>query len=222
MAGWGLLEFTRTQEIVCRYLPPPPAVIVDVGGGAGPYSEWLGGLGYETHLVDLVPSHVDAARRNAHIASAQTGDARRLPFDNAFADAALLFGPLYHLTEERDRIACLQDARRVLRPGGLIFAAGICRFAPLLASLVTGIFDDPAFLPVLVRDLESGQHRNTTGDPRRFTTAFFHRPEDQTRELLAAGFRLIEQVPVEGSAWLACGRKRDLPSAGRMRSGVRF
>ena len=35
------IELARTQEILSRYLPPPPAVIFDVGGGSGVYATWL-------------------------------------------------------------------------------------------------------------------------------------------------------------------------------------
>lgn len=31
----GQLEMLRTQEVSRRYLPPPPASILDVGGGPG-------------------------------------------------------------------------------------------------------------------------------------------------------------------------------------------
>jgi hypothetical protein len=41
-----------------------------------------------------------------------------------------LLGPLYHLTEREERLTALGEARRVLRPGGLLAAAGISRFAP--------------------------------------------------------------------------------------------
>jgi hypothetical protein len=37
----GHLEFERTKEIVLRHLPPPPAVVADIGGGPGRYSHWL-------------------------------------------------------------------------------------------------------------------------------------------------------------------------------------
>ena len=43
------------QEIVPRYLPPPPAAIADVGGGPGTYSCWLAAVGYAVHLVDPMP-----------------------------------------------------------------------------------------------------------------------------------------------------------------------
>jgi len=30
----GILEFARTKEIISRHLPPPPRIVLDVGGGA--------------------------------------------------------------------------------------------------------------------------------------------------------------------------------------------
>ena len=39
--GTGQLEFVRSQEILSRYLPAPPAVVFDVGGGPGRYAYWL-------------------------------------------------------------------------------------------------------------------------------------------------------------------------------------
>src|ERR1700687_215639 len=48
----GQLEFERTKRIVQRFLPTPPAIVADVGGGTGPYSHWLASLGYETHLIE--------------------------------------------------------------------------------------------------------------------------------------------------------------------------
>jgi hypothetical protein len=49
--GHGQLELARTQELLATYLAPPPAVVLDVGGGPGAYAAWLAGQGYEVHLV---------------------------------------------------------------------------------------------------------------------------------------------------------------------------
>jgi len=202
-SGCGELEFVRTQELILRYLPPPPQTIVDVGGGAGIYSAWLGDRGYNTHLVDIVPRHVEAAHRILGIVSAEIGDARSLTQANESVDAVLLLGPLYHLTERGDRLSALREARRVLRPPGLLFAAAISRFASLLDALRRGFVDDPLFAPILERDLRDGQHRNPTSNPEYFTTAFFHRPEELRLEISEAGFAEIEVFAIEGPGWLA-------------------
>jgi hypothetical protein len=38
LAGPGSLERVRTWELLGRYLPAPPAVVLDVGGAAGVYA----------------------------------------------------------------------------------------------------------------------------------------------------------------------------------------
>jgi ubiquinone/menaquinone biosynthesis C-methylase UbiE len=207
--GWFRLEQARTQELILRHLPPSPATLIDVGGGAGAYACWLAGRGYQVHLIDPVPKHVEQAREasarqpECPLAYAEVGDARHLPHPDASADAVLLLGPLYHLVEREDRLAALREAHRVLRPGGLVWGAGICRFASLLDSLSSGFFDDPAFAPILARDLEEGQHRNPTGNPVYFTDAFFHRPDELESEFLDSGFQAVELVAIEGPGWLA-------------------
>jgi len=206
---WFQLERARTEELILRHLPPPPAIVIDAGGGAGAYAGWLAERGYEVHLVDPVPKHVEQARaasaqQPTHpLASAEVGDARQLAGADSSADAVLLLGPLYHLVEREDRLACLREAHRVLRSAGMVWGAGISRFASLFDSLSSGFFDDPAFAPILERDLKQGQHRNPTDNPTYFTDAFFHRPGELSRDLLAAKFEVVEVVAIEGPGWLA-------------------
>jgi SAM-dependent methyltransferase len=209
------LERARTEELVRRHLPPPPGVVLDVGGAAGAYAFWLAEDGYEVHLVDPVPLHVgqaeeaSRARTEGRLASARVGDARRLAFADASADAVLLLGPLYHLTDRADRIAALTEARRVLRPGGLVFAAAISRFASLLDGLRGPVFDHDAFARIVEQDLADGQHRNDTGIADFFTTAFFHLPGDLGAEAREAGFTLAGLFAVEGpGAFVADFRRR--------------
>lgn len=207
-SGTGLLEMARTRELLTRYLPPPPAVILDVGGGPGAYACWLAAQGYEVHLVDPVPLHVEQARRASEarpgrpLASVRLGDARRLEEPDAGVDALLLLGPLYHLTERDDRLAALREARRVLKPGGPAFAAGISRFASLLDGLARDLFTDPDFARMVERDLRDGQHRNPTGRLDYFTTAFFHHPRELEAEMREAGLAVEAVFGIEGPGWL--------------------
>jgi ubiquinone/menaquinone biosynthesis C-methylase UbiE len=206
--GAGLLELVRTQELLLRYLPPPPAVIYDIGGGPGAYALWLAERGYTVHLLDPIPLHIAQAERAAAaqpdhpLASATVGDARQLPYPDASGDTALLMGPLYHLTDRDDRLAALREARRILRPGGFTFAVAIGRAASALNGLFAGFIHDPAFAAIVRRDLTDGQHRNPTRQLGYFTTAYFHRPEDLAREVADAGLRPLATLPIEGPVGL--------------------
>jgi ubiquinone/menaquinone biosynthesis C-methylase UbiE len=207
-SGAGALEFARTQVLLERYLPPPPAVVVDVGGGPGRYAIWLAERGYRVHLVDPVPLHVEqaraaaGARRGVALASAEVGDARALDLPNESVDAVLLMGPLYHLPEEAERLQALAEARRVCRRGGGVIAAAISRFASTLDGLRGGYLEDPAFAEIAAGDLHDGRHRNPTGDPAYFTTAYFHRPEELAAECAAVDLAHEATLAVEGPAWL--------------------
>jgi len=200
------LELLRTQQLLTRVLPAPPARIVDVGGGPATYAGWLAGPGYAVHLVDAVPLHVEQAREIAAAGPAFTadvGDARALAEPDAAADAVLLLGPLYHLTDRSDRIAAWQEARRVVRPGGVVAAAAISRFASLGDGVRRGWLADPRFAEIVDGDLLDGQHRNDTDELGWFTTAYFHHPDELRAEVLDAGLELEVVYAVEGVGMLA-------------------
>ena len=204
----GLLEFTRMQELLSRFLPPSPARVLDVGGGVGMYSCWLARKGYEVHIVDPVSKHVEQAHRASAlqpaypIATVEEGDARSLSQGDESCDVVMLMGPLYHLTERDDRLTALREAFRVLRPGGTVVAKAINRFASLYDGLNRGWLDDTPFVEMLSRTLKDGQHRNPK-DRDYFTTAFFHLPEELESEVREAGFVADELLAVQGPGVLA-------------------
>jgi hypothetical protein len=65
-------------------------------------------------------------------------------------------------------------------------------------GLVRGFISDPLFQPILIRDLDSGQHRNTTGNIEFFTTTHFHLPGELVDEIQEAGFDNATVFAVEG------------------------
>ncbi|MGW0821980.1 class I SAM-dependent methyltransferase [Streptomyces sp. NPDC002845] len=191
----GHLELVRTRELLRRYLPPAPARVLDVGGEPGVHARWLVEDGYAVHLVDPIPRHLKQAEQTG--ATVELGDARRLTAADAAYDVVLLLGPLYHLTERADRDQALAEARRVVKPGGLMGVAGINRYASL--------FEHTAF-----EHLHKDGVRESIGSilatqvhdgKKAFTTAYFHSGERLLAEVRSAGFADAEVFRVEGPAW---------------------
>jgi SAM-dependent methyltransferase len=203
-SGAGRLEFERTQEILLRHLPAPPAIVADIGGGPGRYALWLGGLGYRVVHRDLVPLHVEQVRAACGpglLVDSAVGDARWLDLTDASVDAVLLLGPLYHLTRRADRVQALREAGRVVRPGGPVFAAAISRWAARLDGVLRlrlyernpdvtdliGAVERTGVLPPLLPGGFSG---------------FTHRPGQLRAEFASADLDVADLVCVEGAAFL--------------------
>jgi SAM-dependent methyltransferase len=159
------------------------------------------------HLLDRTPRLVAEARRRSQrarcpLASCRVGDARALDLASGTADVVLLLGPLYHLTNPADRARALREAARVLRSGGLLFAAAISRWASALDGLARELLTDAAFSSIVEQDLRTGQHRNPTGRADYFTTAYFHHPDELAVEVNAAGLDLAGVFGIEGPGWM--------------------
>jgi SAM-dependent methyltransferase len=219
-SGNRRIEFLRIWDLLERCLPAAPARVLDVGGGAGGYAIPLAAAGYEMHLIDPVPLHLEqaaAASRDAGtpLAGISAGDARNLPAAGNSFDAVLLLGPLYHLTSRKDRITALREARRVLRPAGIVVAKALSRFYPLFEDLAGDTPPDPGLLDRTARFLADGQYRNPGGDPAHFTTSYFHRPEELANEIKDAGLDLRQLVAASGSVKLLPGLSRllDVPES---------
>lgn len=205
--GASQIEAARTKTLLLRFLPPPPAVVLDVGGAAGAYSFWLSSRGYEAHLIEPVGRLLEiAATRNrdaSHpLASAEPGDARDLAWPDRSVDVVLLLGPLYHLTRRVERERAIHEAVRVLKPGGLLVGACITRWASLFNGLLHDRTADPDFVAIVDEDLATGQHRNHANHPGYFTTSFFHRPDDFREELSQPGLDVLGVFGLEGPAAL--------------------
>lgn len=122
------VEFLTTVRYIERYLKPG-AKILDIGAGAGEYSLYFSRQGYEVSALELADSNIQAFQKKLtpeDKVDLVQGNALELSryADNSF-DIVLLLGPLYHLHSEADQLRCIQEAKRVCKPGGKLFLAFI-------------------------------------------------------------------------------------------------
>jgi len=202
--SFGQLEFERTKEIILRHLPPPPAVVADIGGGPGRYALWLAQLGYRVLHRDLMPLHVEqlqqAAGADPRIQTA-VADARQLDLGSESADAVLLLGPLYHLDRRRDRLQALAEAQRVVRPGGPVFVAAVSRWATRMDGILRlRLYEE---IPGAEAELAAIERTGRLPPLRPGSfCGYAHRPGQLRAELAAGGLQVIDLVSVEGPAYL--------------------
>ncbi|WP_030635827.1 class I SAM-dependent methyltransferase [[Kitasatospora] papulosa] len=203
----GRMELARTQELLRRFLPPAPARVLDVGGGTGIHAEWLVKDGYEVTLVDPVPRHVESA---AAVCSALVGDARALPQPDGSFDVVQLLGPLYHLPDSDDRRGALAEAHRVVKPGGLIAAAAINRYASLFEHVTYAHLHTERIHDSVSKILETAVYDGVRG----FTLSYFHRAEELAAELTASGLTDVQVFGIEGPAWSLVKAAEQQPGEG--------
>lgn len=203
----GRMELVRTQELLRRFLPPAPARVLDVGGGTGIHAEWLVKDGYDVALVDPVPRHVEAALA---VCPAVVGDARRLPEPDDTFDVVQLLGPLYHLPDPVDRQRALAEASRVAKPGGLVAAAAINRYASLFEHVAYAHLHTERIHNSVSKILETAVYDGARG----FTLSYFHRAEELVTELVTSGLEDVQVFGIEGPAWSLVKAAEQQPGEG--------
>lgn len=201
-----MLEGIRTKEIVSRYLSKDKMNIIDIGGGAGYYSFWLQEKGHNVNLVDLSSHNIELAKRQApekgtQLTNCEIGDATNLNFKDETFDLALLFGPLYHLTDKAERLKALSEAKRVLKPNGILLTAVISRYASLLDGFKRDLITDNIFERILIDDLNTGIHTNSTDNLEYFTTAYFHTAEEIKDEITESNLKFDKLIAIESFGW---------------------
>ncbi|MBS6183316.1 MAG: GNAT family N-acetyltransferase [Erysipelotrichaceae bacterium] len=149
------VEFLTTIRYINRYLTPG-ARILDVGAGAGEYSLYFSRKGYRVSALELADSNIAAFRAkltsedSIDLVQGNALDLSRYP-DDSF-DLVLLFGPLYHLHREEDKLLCIAEAKRVCKPNGKLFFAFIANDMVILTMFnevpdyfINGDYDKETF-----------------------------------------------------------------------------
>lgn len=149
------VEFLTTVRYIEKYLKPG-AKILDVGAGAGEYSLYFARKGYPVSALELADANIAAFRsqmRTPEEVDLVQGNALDLSryADESF-DVVLLFGPLYHLHDELEKLRCIEEAKRVCKQDGKLFFAFISNDIVILTMqqtqsdyLLHGYYDKESF-----------------------------------------------------------------------------
>lgn len=118
----GRVEFITSIKYILEILNDDKTKkVLDIGAGTGAYSVYLDKLGYDVTAVELVKHNIDIFKSKKSNCRIYQGNAIDLSMieSNSF-DVTLLFGPMYHLLDEKDRIKALSEAKRVTKKNGVI------------------------------------------------------------------------------------------------------
>lgn len=192
-------------------------MIYDVGGAYGEYAWWLASLGYEVHLFDLSETNIAMSAELAgeypgvRLATATVCDARSVPRPDKSADAVLLMGPLYSITEYEERILAIKESRRLLKDDGIFFSAALTPYSVLVPRIALyriddteKELDDPAVISIIERALEDGCYFNPEKKiASGLGSSHLHTAKALREELSLGGFDTATVHGVMGGAWLA-------------------
>jgi len=124
----GYVRTYVLHQHLLEHLPPPPAAVLDVGGGAGHQSFPLARAGYEVTILDSSPAMLDKARQRLERSDPEVRQRVRLveaagedadeAVDGRRFDAVLCHGVLGYYLEQP--LALLDQLCRCAAPGGLL------------------------------------------------------------------------------------------------------
>jgi hypothetical protein len=100
-------------------------------------------------------------------------------------------------------LTALQEARRVMRKSGLLFAVIIPRWASALVGMMRGWTYDSDYASMVRQETVTGVHRRPGTWPRLFMDGLFHSRSEIEAEVSATGFELKRCASIEGPAWMS-------------------
>ena len=197
IASVGREQSSGVPEVtieVTEALEGPGIKIADIGAGTGRYSVELCHKGYDVTAVELVPHNLEILRSKHENIKTWQGDARNLHFleDETF-DITLLFGPLYHLHGDDEKLKALAEAKRITKKGGYI--------------LVAYVMNDYSVIQYCFKDHHWKEAADKGGLTQDFHTVCteedlydYVRLEDINRLNAAAGLERIKIISADGPA----------------------
>lgn len=121
----GIVEYTTAMKYIHDYLSKMDnPKIIDIGAGTGSYSIPLVNEGYDVSAVELIKHNLMTLKKKSNKVKTYLKNAIDLSIfkDNSF-DMVLLFGPMYHLIDDNDKIKALNEAKRIVKDNGIILVS---------------------------------------------------------------------------------------------------
>lgn len=153
---------------------PKGAKLLDVGCGTGEHLHRAVDSGLQAFGVEPAPAMLAVARRNVPTAETKQGVATELPYGDGQFDLVIMVEVLRYL-DRADIEKALNEARRVLKPGGQVFVTLVNRWAL-----------DGFYLLQRARSLVKGKAFDATNP-----YCLFHTPASAKRDLAKAGFEAV-------------------------------
>ncbi len=112
----------KHKEVLEEYISPNGKRVLDVGCGEGALVRYFAKRGAEAEGLDPLGQAIERAQAAEPVegASYRLGGGQELPYPNESFDVVCFFNSLHHVPTHA-MAGALEEARRVLRPGGLIY-----------------------------------------------------------------------------------------------------
>jgi len=195
------IEFKVTTTILNEYIKPHHTVL-ELGAGTGAYSFYYAERGNTVIATDLTPKHVDIIKENIqlkgnglNLSTAVVNATDLSKYDSESFDVVTCLGPMYHLTNEDDRDKCIQEALRVLKPGGILAIAYINKH--YIINVVMAYqrkFFNPTFVDKI---LSTGFHKEVE-EECFLTVGYFTSPAEMEEFVSEFNVKIIDHVATDG------------------------
>lgn len=118
----GQVEYITAMKYIHKYLSKMNnPKILDIGAGTGKYSIALSNEGYDVTAIELVKHNLMTLKsKNSNIKAFQGNAINLKKIKDKTFDLILLFGPMYHLISDDEKLMALFEAKRILKDDGII------------------------------------------------------------------------------------------------------
>lgn len=195
-------EFMLISELLEKYVPSGNTVI-DIGSGPGRYAEHLLHRNCKVGLVDLSARSLKAfsdrlidSEHKEKVLFNTVSCATELDWiEPESADAVLLMGPLYHITNEEGRTKAIKQSQRILKKGGFLFSVFMSPYPKLNPMLE--LTEKEIYNPIFFKEIE--QHGVTYTEFKGYNVPQFRCwPQDAVALMEKNGFHTERIRNLEG------------------------